>query len=151
MIYLVTSYGLIPLAVWAVRRLRAEIGALGRIVARGLPLLLLFTMFLFINADVWQMAATLKGFGFVASLTIFFVLGALFVISRLPHLTTDLGRFETWADVDELLDGTPLADQTLPVTGHPDPPPLSLPASGSTWRCSASSVRGCRSPSSPCC
>ena len=124
-IYLVTSYGLIPLAVWAVRRLRAEIGELGRIVARGLPLLLLFTMFLFINADVWQMAATLKGFGFVAALTIFFVLGALFVISRLPHLTTDLGRFETWADVDELLDGTPLADEVLPVTGHPDPPPLS--------------------------
>ena len=45
-IYLVTSYGLIPLAVWAMRRLLAEIGALGRIVARGLPLLLLFTMFL---------------------------------------------------------------------------------------------------------
>ena len=91
-IYLVTSYGLIPLAVWAVRRPRDELGALGRIVARGLPLLLLFTMFLFINADVWQMASTLKGFGFVASMTIFFVLGALFVVSRLPHADDRLGR-----------------------------------------------------------
>ena len=123
-IYLVTSYGLIPLAVWAVRRLRAEIGALGRIVARGLPLLLLFTMFLFINADVWQMAATLKGFGFVASMTIFFLLGALFVVSRLPRLTTDLGRFDSWADLHDLLADTPLADAPLPATGEPAAPPL---------------------------
>lgn len=123
-IYVVTSYGLIPLATWAARRARAELGALGRIVARGLPLLLLFTMFLFINADVWQMAATLKGFGFVASMTIFFVLGALFVISRLPHVATDLGRFDSWADVDALLAGTPLDDARLPVTGEPSPPPL---------------------------
>jgi ABC-type phosphate/phosphonate transport system permease subunit len=48
-IYVVTSYGLIPLGVWAARRAGAELGALGRIVARGLPLLLLFTMFLFIT------------------------------------------------------------------------------------------------------
>ncbi|MFT3853646.1 MAG: hypothetical protein QM733_13030 [Ilumatobacteraceae bacterium] len=86
--------------------------------------MLLFTMFLFINADVWQMAATLKGFGFVASMTIFFVLGALFVISRLPHVAADLGRFDSWADVDALLAGTPLADAPLPVTGEPAAPPL---------------------------
>ena len=81
-------------------------------------------MFLFINADVWQMAATLKGFGFVASMTIFFVLGALFVVSRLPHVATDLGAFADWTDVAPLLDGTPLADTALPTTGTPDPPAL---------------------------
>lgn len=123
-IYVVTSYGLIPLAKWAARRARVELGALGRIVARGLPLLLLFTMFLFINADVWQMASRLKGFGFVAALAIFFVLGALFVVSRLPDVANDLGSFAEWSDVAPLLDGTPVAGAHLPAHGHPEPPPL---------------------------
>jgi len=123
-IYVVTSYGLIPLSLWATRRARAELGALGRIVARGLPLLLLFTMFLFINADVWQMAGNLKGFGFVASMTMFFVLGALFVISRLPRVATELGAFASWGEVAALLDGTPLAGAELPATGHPKTLPL---------------------------
>ncbi len=34
---------------------------LARVVARALPLLLLFTTFLFINAEVWQVAGTLTG------------------------------------------------------------------------------------------
>ena len=55
------------------------------VVVRALPLLLLFTTFLFINAEVWQVAGTLTGIVYVAVLGIFFVLGAVFVLSRIPR------------------------------------------------------------------
>ena len=47
------------------------------VVARALPLLLLFTTFLFINAEVWQVAGTLTGPVYVAVLGVFFLLGAI--------------------------------------------------------------------------
>lgn len=123
-IYVVTSYGLVPLAVWAARRGAAQVGALGRIVARGLPLLLLFTMFLFINADVWQMGSTLRGFGYVASLSVFFVLGAVFVLSRLPDVTGELGAFADWRAVSSAVEDTPAGQRPLPSAGVPTAPPL---------------------------
>ena len=51
-------------------------------LVRALPLLLLFTTFLFINAEVWQVAGTLTGVVYVAVLGIFFLLGAVFVLIR---------------------------------------------------------------------
>ena len=51
---------------------------------RALPLLLLFTTFLFINAEVWEMAGTLDGGAFVVVVLMFFLLGAGFVMIRVP-------------------------------------------------------------------
>ncbi|MEO5899341.1 MAG: hypothetical protein ABIR68_04315 [Ilumatobacteraceae bacterium] len=124
-IYVVTCYGLVPLAVWAARRTVDQLGALGRIVARGLPLLLLFNMFLFINADVWQMGSTLQGAAYVASLAVFLVLGTVFVLSRIPDLTAGLNDFADWATVDDLVAGTPAESFQLPAAGAPPAAPLS--------------------------
>ena len=55
-------------------------------LARALPLLLLFSAFLFINAEAWQVAGTLTGPVYVAVLAVFFVLGATFVLTRIPQL-----------------------------------------------------------------
>ena len=46
---------------WGAQRGRGQLTGLGPLVARALPLLLLFTTFLFINAEVWQVAGTLDG------------------------------------------------------------------------------------------
>ena len=62
----------------------AQLPLLLRVVVRALPLLLLFTTFLFINAEVWQVAGTLTGIVYVAVLAIFFALGAVFVLSADP-------------------------------------------------------------------
>jgi hypothetical protein len=78
-------------------------------VVRALPLLLLFTTFLFINAEVWQVAGTLTGIVYVAVLGIFFILGAVFVLSRVPSLMRDLNRFASWSEVGELVVATPAA------------------------------------------
>ena len=123
-VYVATSYGLVPLLVWAIRRSVDQIGALGTIVARGLPLLLLFTMFLFINADVWQMASQLVGVPYAATVGVFFLLGAAFVLSRVPDLTAGLNRFDDWRDIRLLVVGTPGEAFALPDSGRPAPAPL---------------------------
>ena len=66
-------------------------------LARALPLLLLFSTFLFINAEAWQVAGTLDGRVYVAVLGIFFLLGATFVLIRIPALMRSLNQFDSWA------------------------------------------------------
>ncbi len=124
-IYLGTSYGVVPLVMWALRRSAAQIGSLGRMVVRALPLLLLFTTFLFINAEVWQVAGTLTGPLYVVTLGIFFVLGSVFVLSRIPALMAPLTEFDDWAEVRALVADTPAMELDLPERGDPDEPPLS--------------------------
>ena len=123
-IYVVTSYALIALTRWALRRSIAQLGSLVGLVARALPLLLLFTTFLFINAEVWQVAGTLTGPAYIATLGIFFLLGALFVLSRMPTFLDGLARFDEWREVTELVADTPAAAMQLPADGDPEEPPL---------------------------
>ena len=50
----VTSYGVPTLLGWAWQRTTAQLSLLLSVLARALPLLLLFSTFLFINAEAWQ-------------------------------------------------------------------------------------------------
>ena len=106
-IYLLTSYAIPSLVVWAARRSAAQVRSLAGLVTRALPLLLLFTTFLFINTEVWQVAGTLNGVAYVATLAIFFLLGAVFVLSRVPALMHGVNRFDGWDDVRPLVVDTP--------------------------------------------
>ncbi|MBI5087989.1 MAG: hypothetical protein HZB15_03725 [Actinobacteria bacterium] len=105
-IYLVTSYAVFALLGWALRRSAAQLATLYRLVVRALPRLLLFTTFLFINAEVWQVAGGLVGPPYIATLAIFFLLGAVFVLSRVPALMRGLATFDDWTEIGELIDGT---------------------------------------------
>ena len=49
-----------PIARWALARTFQEFSSLFRLVTRALPMLLLFTTFLFINTEVWQVASSLS-------------------------------------------------------------------------------------------
>ena len=54
--YLVVSFGLLPMIYWGGAYSGHQIALIGRLVGRILPLLLLFSAFLFLNAEVWQVA-----------------------------------------------------------------------------------------------
>ena len=110
-LWAITSYGVLAAA-------RAGRGSgrwpssplLLNVVVRALPLLLLFTTFLFINAEVWQVAGTLTGVVYVAVLGIFFLLGAVFVLSRIPALMRDAQPVRlAGREVAELAGDTPAA------------------------------------------
>jgi hypothetical protein len=125
-IYFGTSYAVLPMTRWAVERGIAQIRSILNLIVRALPLLLLFTTFLFVNADVWQMAGPLDGPAYWMTLAIFVLLGVLFVTSRVPPLMRDLSSFPSWAEVRVLLAETPAAACTIPVDGNPEPCPLKM-------------------------
>lgn len=124
-VYLVTSYGVIPLTRWAAHRSGAQLRSFGNVVVRVLPLLLLFILTLFINAEVWQVAGTLQGTAYWLTIGIFFLLGSVFVLSRVPGLVASLSNFDSWDDVHELLANTPAATLDCPAQGDPDEAPTS--------------------------
>jgi hypothetical protein len=124
-VYVITSYGVVSIAGWASRRAVAQIALLGNLVVRALPLLLLFTTFLFINAEVWQVAGSLHGVAFAAVLAVFFLFGAVFVLSRIPAALRGLAEFTSWGEIGELVAGTPAAELELPHGDGVDTPDLS--------------------------
>ena len=98
---------MIPLLGWAGRRAFAQVGLFLNTVIRVLPLLLLVITFLFINAEVWQVAGRLHGPPYTVVVGLFVAFGVLFVLSRIPTLVAQLSAFARWSDVTELLADTP--------------------------------------------
>lgn len=125
-IYVWSAYGVGPLLRWGVRRGSRLLASLGSLVARALPLLLLFNTFLFINAEVWEVAGTLQGPAYAVVIATFFLLGAAFAVSRVPALVRDLNHFSSWDEVEQLLDGTPAEGFAVPDDDQPVFDPLSI-------------------------
>lgn len=120
--YAATSYGVVPMTRWALGRVVRELGATVDLLARALPLLLLFATVLFLTAEVWDVAGELRGGYLVATVLLFVAMGTLFLVVRLPRELADLTRFETWEDVRSLVAGTPaapLAPAEAPEGGAP--------------------------------
>ena len=101
LVYAVTSYALIPLGIWAViltvRQLRTVLPVVGRI----LPTLLLFSVFMFLNAEMWKVAAEIPLVLYMLTLGMFAGLGAVLTWLRLPQQVEELGDFENWAEVEQ--------------------------------------------------
>lgn len=107
LIWVWSSYGLGPLLQWTWERGRHQLTGFGALVAKALPLLLLFNMFLFINGEVWQVAADLSPAAYVTVNAILFLLGVVFTMSRIPGLIGSMNHFTTWDDVAALVEDTP--------------------------------------------
>ena len=123
--YVVTSWGLLPMVRWSVGQLWRQVGQVMTLLAKSLPILLVFSAFIFLNAEMWQVANdfTLPFFGMVALLLV--AVGALFVIISVRRLAVDMARFSSWADVRARCADTPIAS-LVPTDDSPAPdsPPL---------------------------
>lgn len=106
-IYLITSYGLIPLTRWAVLRVFRELGAVVGLLSRALPLLLLFATFLFINTEAWQVTSALERPFLIATVVLFVILGAGFLLTHLPGELDQLSKFDSVDQVIALCEKTP--------------------------------------------
>ncbi len=74
-----------PIAKWAIGRTMRSLRLLFPMVTRALPLLLLFMTFLFINAEVWQVSATLDGAVLWVTVLLFVGFAGIFLLVRLPE------------------------------------------------------------------
>ncbi|MDF9715969.1 hypothetical protein INN71_16375 [Nocardioides sp. ChNu-153] len=106
--YAVLALGARPIVAWAVGRTFGSLRQLLPTVTRALPLLLVFVTFLFINAEVWQMSASLPA-GFLWLTVLLF--GAMAVVFLLVRLPEEVDRVDDNVDDALLLSachGTPL-------------------------------------------
>ena len=123
-VYVVTSYGLLPMSRWALAKTVTEVRAVTGLVARALPLLLLIQIVLFINTEMWQVAAALTGPFLAVMVVLFFVVGVTFLCTRLPGEIGRLASFDSAGSLAALCEDTPVAGARV-GDGALDPPPLS--------------------------
>lgn len=126
-IFLGTSYGVVPMTRWAGARTARELEQVMSLLVRALPLLILFITFIFLQNEAWQITAGLHGPYYWIVLGIFFAIGIGFSVIRLPGEIGGLSDFESWDVVVERAAGTPAAPlvEGVPSGSHADPPPLS--------------------------
>lgn len=125
LVYVATSYGVMSIAKWATVQAVRSLGETVVLFAKGLPVLLLGFMFLFINAEAWQSAGRLAEPLLAAIVGLFAVMASVFVVSQIPREVGTLARFASWQQLEELVASTPAAAAATRSTEAPDPPPLS--------------------------
>jgi len=94
LIYAVLAYGLVSIVIWAGRRLAGQLASSVLLLARAIPLLLLFSVVLFVNTEMWQVFARMGDGSLVAIVILLVAIGSGFLAARIPR---EVGRIE--ADV----------------------------------------------------
>ncbi|MCH7789150.1 MAG: hypothetical protein IH940_06865 [Acidobacteria bacterium] len=107
-VYAVTSYGLVPMALRAVRQVARGLGDSLALLARALPIMLVFSLFLFINAEVWLIADDWNPEFYFLTLSALAAMIILFVAVSIRSEADGLGHFATWADVNEWSRSSPV-------------------------------------------
>lgn len=84
-IWAVVGYGVLWIVVWSVRRLLGQLATSFALLARAVPLLLVFSIVLFINAEMWQVFSALSDLEVAEVAALFVAVGLLFVVARVPR------------------------------------------------------------------
>lgn len=123
--YAVTSYGLLPMTRWALGQTMRQLANVTDLMVRSLPLLLLFATFLFLTAEIWEVAADLEAPFLLIVVGMLMGSGLLFLVLRQRREVDRVAVFASWADARACADDTPVAAVALDgLAEPPDPPPL---------------------------
>jgi hypothetical protein len=87
-----------------------QLGNLVDLMVRTLPLLLLFSTFLFLNAEIRQVANDFEAPFFWIVILLLMGTGTAFLLLRLPSEITGLSEFTSWSQVHQLVAGSPAGD-----------------------------------------
>ena len=119
--YGVTAVRALPIVTWAVSHTMTSLRLLLPMVARALPLLLVFVTFLFINAEVWQLASHLDGGVLWLTVLLFAVIAVLFLVVRLPEELDSPDHKLDETRIRAALRDTPLESRTDDVVAASGP------------------------------
>lgn len=124
--YVVTTYGAVPMLRWGVREVGVQVRGIINVLSRLLPLLLLFATFLFLNAEMWQVAHGLNLGLFLTVIAMILVPAAVFLALRSPDEIENLHAFASWNEIDDLCAQTtaPISHRSLSPQGEPHLVPL---------------------------
>jgi hypothetical protein len=92
LVYVVVAYGVFSIVRWAGARFVTQLRASLSLMVRALPLLLFFALVTFFTNEYWQMFATTRGVRYGVALGLFALLGAMFLLVRIPTGVRDLER-----------------------------------------------------------
>lgn len=98
-VYFVVGYGLVPTTVWAFRQVAHHLSQLVTLMGRALPFVLVFSAFLFLNAELWQVAHDFTPPAFWMSVGLLAVVAAGFVALRIPKEIGEVADFASWPEV----------------------------------------------------
>lgn len=94
-IYAVLGYGLVSIVAWVFRRLLRQLQASVTLLARAVPLLMIFALLAFMSDEMWQLFSLVSDGDLIAIGLLFVSLGVGFLLARLPRevraLETEVG------------------------------------------------------------
>lgn len=123
--YALTALNARPIATWALSRTFGSLRTLLPMMSQALPLLLIFVTFLFINAEVWEVASYLDGGSLWLVALLFGLLATGFLLVRLPE---EVDRTDDDVDEEFLVRacrGTPMEDSCRELVDDPESDPSS--------------------------
>jgi hypothetical protein len=106
-IYIVTGFGLLELAGWALGYLRAQLGQIVTLVSRTLPVLLILVVFLLFASELWQAAHTLGGADLAAVIGLLLVVATVLCVNRGREEIAAIEASRDPEAIGRLLEGTP--------------------------------------------
>jgi hypothetical protein len=85
LVYGVIGFGLTSILRWTLGRLAGQLRASLELFARAIPLLMIFSVVLFLTVEMWEVFSDLPTASFVGLAVLFVVLGATFLLARIPR------------------------------------------------------------------
>lgn len=124
--YLLAALRAGPIISFAAVRTVTSVRLLGATLTRALPLLLLFVGFLFINAEAWQMTASLSPATLWLAVLLLFGVGLVFLVVRLPDEVDAVDDAVDDAFLARACAGTPMEPTCARMTADAESDPVSL-------------------------
>jgi hypothetical protein len=94
LVYAIVGYGLASIVRWVLGRLAGQLAASLMLMARAVPLIMVFGLLAFFNTEMWQVFADVSEAGLAIIAGLFVVLGVTFLIVRLPREVAAIERDE---------------------------------------------------------
>jgi hypothetical protein len=101
LVYGVIGFGLTSILRWTLGRLLGQLRASLELFARAIPLLMIFSVVLFLTVEMWEVFSDLPTASFVGLAVLFVVLGTSFLVARVPREVRAIER-DAGADAQPL-------------------------------------------------
>jgi hypothetical protein len=92
LIYAVIGFGLTSILRWTIGRLLGQLRASLDLFARAIPLLMIFSVVLFLTVEMWEVFSDLPTASFVGLTLLFVILGTSFLAVRVPREVKSIER-----------------------------------------------------------
>lgn len=124
-VYLVVSWGLFSMLRWGLATMWQHVTRVLQLLGKVLPLMLLFSAFLFLNAEIWQVVNDLPLVFFAVVVGSLALIGLVFLAGSMAGAIHQLRFFDNWSEVQRELARTPLEEcDTTGFDGSPEHVPL---------------------------